>query len=258
MLYELGKCPGPCAIDVDEAKYREVIEEMKDFLLGKNEKILKDIEQRIAKAVSAWKFEEAQALKERHQAIKGMVEKQHVHEHFGKNRDVWAFAEEETKLIIVLLSFRRGVLISRRHFKAPLFSETSDEAITTFLFQYYGAHPIPDEIILSEEIEDMDYLEKHLEESRREKLKILGPQHRSSQDMVRLAIENLHETEPVALDEAFRRALRLKTNPARIEVYDISHIHGKNPTGAMVVFENFQGLKKCVQGFSYQRRVNNG
>ena len=249
MLYELGKCLGPCAMDVDETKYREIIEEMKDFLLGKNEKILKDIEQRIAKAVSAWKFEEAQALKERHQAIKGMVEKQHVHEHFGKNRDVWAFAEEETKLIIVLLSFRRGVLISRRHFKAPFFSETSDEAITTFLFQYYGAHPIPDEIILSEEIEDMDYLEKHLEESRREKLKILGPQHRSSQDMVRLAIENLHETEPVALDEAFRRALRLKTNPARIEVYDISHIHGKNPTGAMVVFEAFKASKKAYRVF---------
>ena len=139
---------------------------MKDFLLGKNEKLLKDIEQRISKAVSTWNFEEAQALKERYQAIKGMVEKQHVHEHFGKNRDVWAFAEEETKLMIVLLLFRRGVLISRRHFKEPLFSETSDETITTFLFQYYGAHPIPDEIILSEEIEDMDYLEKHLEESK--------------------------------------------------------------------------------------------
>ena len=249
MLYELGKCLGPCAMDVDEAKYREIIEELKDFLLGKDEKLLKDIEQRITKAVSAWNFEEAQALKERHQAIKGMVEKQHVHEHFGKNRDVWAFAEEETKLIIVLLSFRRGVLISRRHFKAPFFSETSDEAITTFLFQYYGAHPVPDEIILSEEIEDMDYLEKHLEESRHGKLKILGPEHRSSQDMVRLAIENLHETEPVALDEAFRRALRLKTNPARIEVYDISHIHGKNPTGAMVVFEAFKASKNAYRVF---------
>ena len=174
MLYELGKCLGPCAMDVDETKYREIIEELKDFLLGKDEKLLKDIEQRIARAVSAWQFEEAQALKERHQAIKGMVEKQHVHEHFGKNRDVWAFAEDETKLIIVLITFRRGVLISRRHFKAPFFSETPDEAITTFLFQYYGAHPVPDEIILSEEIADMDYLEKHLEESRHGKLNDYG------------------------------------------------------------------------------------
>ncbi len=54
-----------------------------------------------------------------------------------------------------------------------------DETITTFLFQYYGAHPIPDEIILSEEIEDMDYLEKHLEESKKGAFKILGPKNRS-------------------------------------------------------------------------------
>ncbi len=36
-----------------------------------------------------------------------MVEKQHVHEHFGKNRDVWAFAEEETRIKIVLLIIQK-------------------------------------------------------------------------------------------------------------------------------------------------------
>ncbi len=67
--------------------------------------------------------------------------------------------------------------------------------------------------------------------------------------MVRLAIENLHETEPFALDEAFRRSLHLKTNPLRIEVYDISHIQGKNPTGVMVVFEDFKPSKKAYRVF---------
>lgn len=249
MLYELGKCCGPCAIDVDEREYRETVEEVKDFLLGKNEKVLKDIEQKIVKAVSVWKFEEAQALKERHLAIKGMIERQSVHEHFGKNRDVWAFAEEERKLIIALLSFRRGVLLSRRRFKEPLFSERSDEEISTFLFQYYNTHPIPDEIVLSEKIGDASYLEKHLEELKREKVKITVPGNKSMQDVIRLAIENLHETEPVDLDEAFRRALHLKSRPVRIEVYDISHISGKNPTGAMVVFEAFKASKKDYRVF---------
>ncbi|MBA4391387.1 MAG: hypothetical protein C0399_10670 [Syntrophus sp. (in: bacteria)] len=249
MLYELGKCLGPCAKEVDQITYGEIIEELRDFLLGKDEKLLRDIKQRISKAVSTWNFEEAQMLKERYTAIKSMVEKQHVHEHLGKNRDVWAFAEDEKRLLIVLLIFRRGVLISRQHFKEPFFSDTPGETITTFLFQYYSAHPIPDEIILSEEIEDMDYLEKHLEESRKGTLRIMGPKHRSSQDMVRLAIENLHETEPIALDEAFRRALHLKTNPLRIEVYDISHIQGKNPTGVMVVFEEFKPSKKAYRVF---------
>ena len=249
MLYELGKCLGPCAHDIDPGAYGEIIEELKDFLFGKDEKLLKGIKQRISKAISTWNFEEAQTLKERYAAIKGMVEKQHVHEHLGINRDVWAFAEEEKRIKIVLLIFRRGVLISRRHFKEPFFTDTPAETITTFLFQYYGTHPIPDEIILSEEIEDVDYLEKHLEESKKGAFKILGPKNRSAQDIIRLAIENLHETEPFALDESFRRSLNLKTNPLRIEVYDISHIQGKNPTGVMVVFEDFKPSKKAYRVF---------
>lgn len=249
LLYELGKCCGPCAARVDEKEYKEIVEEVKNFLLGKNEKVLKDIEQKITKAVSAWKFEEAQALKVRHVAIKSMIEKQNVHEHFGKNRDVWAFADEERKLVIALLSFRRGVLLSRRRFTEPLFSEKSDEEISTFLFQYYNTHPIPDEVVLSEEIDDASYLEKHLEELKHEKVKIIGPGNRSVSDVIRLAIENLHETEQIDLDEAFRRALHLKSKPVRIEVYDISHISGKNPTGAMVVFEAFKASKKDYRVF---------
>ncbi|HVN95572.1 MAG TPA: hypothetical protein VMT62_04015, partial [Syntrophorhabdaceae bacterium] len=187
--------------------------------------------------------------KERYGAIKGMIEKQHVHEHFGKNRDVWAFSEGEKKVTMALLNFRRGILISRRLFKEPFYTETPDHAIMTFLFQYYGAHPIPDEIILSEEIGDMEYLEKYLEERKRGPLKVLGPKHRFAQEMVRLAIENLHEPQPVALDEAFKRTLSLRGLPHRMEIYDISHIQGKNPTGVMVVYEDFKPLKKGYRVF---------
>ncbi len=249
MLHELGKCPGPCANDVDEKQYRETVEEMKDFLLGRNEKVLKDIEQKITKAIGAWQFETAQLLKERHQAIKGMIEKQNVHEHFGKNRDVWAFSEEERKLHIVLLSFRRGILLSRRRFREQLFSLQTEEVITTFLFQYYESHPVPDELVLSEELEDIALLENHLEELKRQKVRIYGPNNRNVRDVIRLGIENLHEIERGTLDEVFKRALHLSREPDRIEVYDISHIHGKNPTGAMVVFEEFKPFRKGYRVF---------
>ncbi len=249
MLYELGKCLGPCTEKVVEAEYRKIIEELADFLSGKDEKVLRAIEQRISKAVSMWNFEEAQTLKERYGAIKGMIEKQHVHEHFGKNRDVWAFSEGEKSVTIVLLSFRRGLLISRRFFKEPFYDETPDDAMMTFLYQYYSVHPIPDEIVLSEEIKDMDHLKNYLEKRKGGPLKIRGPKHRLAKEMARLAIENLHEPQPVVLDEAFKRTLSLKAAPTRIEIYDISHIQGKNPTGVMVVFEDFKPTKQGYRVF---------
>ncbi len=249
MLYELGKCPGPCVMPVDAGEYARTIDEVRDFLSGKDEKVLRDIENRIAKRVASWDFEGAQVLKERYQAIKAMTEKQQVHVHFGKNRDVWAFSEGNQTVSLVILTFRRGVLLSRRLYKERFYGNNAGETIMTFLFQYYASRPIPDEIILSEEMEDSDILEKHLSETKRSVVRIMGPTHRGVKDMVRLAVENLHETEVLPLGDAFRDALRLRAAPERIEIYDISHISGQNPTGAMTVFTNFKAAKDQYRVF---------
>jgi excinuclease ABC subunit C len=249
ILFQLGKCLAPCSEMVDETAYRATVHELRDFLSGKDEKLLKDLAGRIEKASASWNFEEAKGLKERYLAIKGMVEKQHVHEHQGKNRDVWAFLEGDRGIKIVLLSFRRGVLISKKAFKESLVAVTRGEGLSSFLFQYYRARPVPDEVILSEELEDAPFLETYLKEKKTGSVKIYGPSDRAAREMVALAVENLHETEPVALGEAFLRALRLKREPTRIEAYDISHIHGKNPSGVMVVFDNFKAKKDGYRVF---------
>jgi len=161
ILSELNKCLAPCTDKSSENTYRAVAEELADFLSGKDEKLLKNLERRINEASKKWNFEEAKHLKERYFAIKGMTEKQHVHEHLGKNRDVWAFLEGEKGISIALLTFRRGVLLSKKLFKESLMKVGYDEAISSFLFQYYSSRPIPDEVIISEEIEDAPFLEKY-------------------------------------------------------------------------------------------------
>ncbi len=249
MLFELEKCPGPCAMPVDAAEYAKTVDQVRDFLSGRDEKLLRTLESDIAKKIAAWDFETAQVIKERYLAIKAMTQKQHVHEHFGKNRDVWAFSERAKILSIVVLTVRGGVLLSRRLYKESFYAQDTGETLMTFLFQYYSARPIPDEIILSEELDDREILEKHLTEKKKGLVKILGPGHRGTRDMVRLAIENLHETETLPLDQAFKDALRLKNAPLRIEIYDISHISGKNPTGAMTVFKNFKPAKDQYRVF---------
>lgn len=249
ILADIGKCLAPCSGRLDKDDYRRVVHEMVDFLSGKNEKVLKDLKKQIEEAGASWKFDEAKSLKERYLAIQDMVEKQNVHEHFGKNRDVWAFATGEKGLKSVLLSFRKGVLIAKRKFYNKSTATPLDEAISSFLFQYYDARAIPDEIILSEDLSDLPFLEKHLKETKRKPVKVYGPQTRAGKEVVGLAIENLHEPETVLMDEAFKHALHLKKNPIRIEAYDISHTHGKNPTGIMVVFEGFTMAKNAYRVF---------
>lgn len=249
MLYEMDKCVGPCRADVDEHRYNEVVQELKDFLSGRDEKVLKDLEEKIGRASASWNFEEAKTLKERYLAIKGMMEKQNVHEHFGKNRDVWAFLKEGEGFRAVLLSFRKGLLVSKRAFKEHLPAITVREAISSFLFQYYSSRPVPDEIILSEEIDDLISMGKYLREQKGAMVRVYGPAGRPSREMVALAVENLHEPERLSQDDAFGKALHLKKKPFRIEIYDISHTGGQNPSGAMVVFEGFKPKKSAYRVF---------
>jgi excinuclease ABC subunit C len=178
-----------------------------------------------------------------------MVTKQSVHEHLGKNRDVWAFSEGAEGLRIVVLTFRKGILIGKRQLHYRNVAAPLGEAISSFMFQYYETRPIPDEIILSESPDDLDILERHLKEKRKNSLKVYGPESRLAKEMIGLAIENLHEPEQVRMDEAFRGALHLRSLPNRIEAYDISHTHGKNPSGVMVVFEGFKTAKSNYRVF---------
>ncbi len=240
ILSELGRCIAPCTGRVDEKAYGQLVEDLREFLSGRDTKLLKDLEIRIAEAAKHWDFEEAKRLKERYTAIKEMTEKQNVHEHLGKNRDLWAFLDGNKGVTMVLLSFRAGVLIGKKSFKEPLVAPDPSEAISSFLFQYYAAKPVPDEIVLSEELEERSFLESYLRERKGRNLRIFDPSDKKAKEMIALAVENLHEAEPVALGEAFRGALHLRREPARIEIYDISHTHGANASGAMVVFEGFK------------------
>lgn len=248
ILGDIEKCPAPCVDKIDEKAYRAIVEEIADFLAGRNEKLLKKLEQQIEEASRSWNFEEAKAKKEKYLAIKRLVEKQHVHEHMGINRDVWGFLAEDGRLKMVVLTFRRGVLISKRTFKETIIPNLED-SLSSFLFQYYSTRPIPEEIVLSEEISDKAVLQQYLKEQKKGRVRIQGPSDAGSGDMIRLAIENLHEIETVSLDEAFRKALHLSKPPKRIEIYDISHTHGKNPSGIMVVFEDFKPKKDAYRVF---------
>jgi len=249
ILSEIEKCPAPCVGQIDEKAYRAIVEEIADFLQGKNEKLLKKLEAQIEEAARSWNFEEAQAKKEKYAAIKRLVEKQHVHENMGINRDVWGVLAEEGRVKMVVLTFRKGVLISKRTFKGSS-APGLDESLPSFLFQYYSTRPIPEEVILSEEIEDGYLLQQALKEKKEGAVRVLGPSAHGTADMIRLAVENLHEIEAVPLDEAFRKVLRLARTPKRIEVYDISHIHGQSPSGIMVVFEDLKAKKEGYRVFN--------
>ncbi len=250
ILFQMGRCPAPCEGKIEEKEYALIISELIDFLSGRNKKLLHNLSRQIEKAATEWRFEDAKALKERYQAVEKLIEKQNVHEHLGKNRDVWGFLAEEGMLRAVVLSFRRGILISKKTFNQPYISDLMDDAISSILFQFYITRHAPEEIVLSHEIEDMNLIENFLKENKNAIIKIKSRKDQGTSQIIALAIENLYEDkERLPLERSFKNILHLKKEPVRIEAYDISHTYGKNPTGVMVVFESFKPKKDGYRVF---------
>ncbi|MCS7280396.1 MAG: excinuclease ABC subunit UvrC [Desulfobacterota bacterium] len=248
ILNEIGRCLAPCTGQVTKEEYAKVVGAVIDFLSGRADELLKDLEQKIQNYAKTWQFEEAQALKEKYMAIREMLEKQNVHSHFGKDRDVWAFLWGSDIFRCVVLNFRRGVLIGKKIYKKTVFCPYDDDEIVSLLFQYYSFKPIPDEIILSEKVEGVHLLREYLSERAKKDVSFKVPSDDETRDLAFMAIENLY-ADDMPLDVAFVKYLHLSRKPRRIEIYDCSHLFGTSPYAAMVVFEDFKMKKEDYRLF---------
>lgn len=256
LYYHIGQCLAPCVKPVDKEKYEEIVDNIADFLKGKNQDLIKDLKDKIRKNSENLEFERAQEYKKMLDSINHITEKQNVEFKDKINRDFFSFHTRENYIAIALFSYRQGILLSKRSFCYELIGEIN-EFVSEIIYQYYSINAIPNEVIVSsEEIKDnlMNYFEN---------ANVFAPTKGKLHDVLDICEINAKE----ALDEHFLTAkldddvlnlldklgniLHIKT-PTRIELFDNSHLQGTNAIGAMVVFINGIPYKKLYRKFNIQ------
>ncbi len=256
LYYHIGQCLAPCVQKVEREKYDEIVNNITDFLKGKNQDLVKDLKEKIRKHSELLEFERAQEYKKMLDAINHITEKQTVEFKDKINRDFFSFHTRENYIAIALFSYRQGILLSKRSFCYELIGEIN-EFVSEIIYQYYSINSIPSEIIVSnDEIRDnlMEYFEN---------ANVFSPTKGKLHDVLDTCEINAKE----ALDEHFLTAkldddvlnlldklgeiLHIKT-PSRIELFDNSHLQGTNAIGAMVVFINGIPYKKLYRKFNIQ------
>ena len=65
LLYHIEKCTGPCVGEIDEMPYRQLVDELCDFLDGDTEPIVKRLDAEMREAATALEFEKAARLRDR-------------------------------------------------------------------------------------------------------------------------------------------------------------------------------------------------
>lgn len=249
--YHIKQCTAPCQGYVTQEQYREQVDKALDFLNGNYKPILKELESKMLKASEAMDFEEAIKYRDLFNSVRKISQKQKITDSYGEDKDIIALALEEYDAVVQVFFIRSGKLIGREHFyMTHVAGNTRAQVLLDFVKQFYAGTPfIPKELMLQEEIEDIDILEKWLGTRKGSRVYIRVPKKGSKEKLVELAAKNAalvlsQDREKIKREEgrtigAVKEIASLIgiEGISRMEAYDISNISGFANVGSMVVYE---------------------
>ncbi|MEE8449057.1 MAG: excinuclease ABC subunit UvrC [Thermodesulfobacteriota bacterium] len=251
---QMNQCLAPCTENVDEEKYRRVVEQIKEFFQGKGYNVVTSLRQEMEREAENLNFERAAKLRDQIRSLKKVLTKQRMVSSRFLDQDYLGITFADGFAQVELLFVRAGKLIGNQSFSLPnRRGLPASELVSAFLKQFYSRGKfIPQEIIIPVPVEDAEVIASWLSEKKSSSVSILVPQRGDRAKVLKMASANAAnnargrmETErsELALLEELKARLRLKNFPQRIEAYDISNIQGANAVGSLVVFQAGRPLK---------------
>lgn len=114
LLGYIDKCSAPCIGRVSAAEHRQIVDDFCDFLSGKTDRLVKQLERRMHEAADELDFELAARLRDDVQALKRALEKQAVVLGTGTDADVIDFAVDELEVAVQIFHVRDGRVRGQR------------------------------------------------------------------------------------------------------------------------------------------------
>jgi len=258
-----------CSGDWDDDKYRETISKVERLLSGKTEDLIREIKEEMQIASDALAFEEAAELRDSLESLVKYNQRMKVVSDKKVNRDIFAIEvdEEINEACGVLFKIREGKLIGKFHrFLKNIEGKSRETMIQSFAEDYYTgqfAGAIPDEVYLSNEMDDPEPLEQYLHEQLGKIVPVHVPKIGEKRHLIKMAISNAklnlgerklekqkqeRDRIPQSVKD-LKQYLNLERLPRRIECFDNSNIQGSEPVASMVCFVDAQPRKSEYKKF---------
>ena len=244
--YHIGRCLAPCMGNVNKEEYRKQINEIIDLLEGKTDKVLKDLDIQMKEASQKMEYEKAAYLRDRKQAIERASTKQKVSNISENSIDVIGIAKSDLEVCVEIFFVRGSKMIGReQYFYQDLKDMEDKEILSGFIKQYYFDNPnIPSKIMIREEIEDKEAIEKWLSTELGKKVEIKSPKKGEKLRFVEMAennakvtLDNKEKDKSEILLE-LKEVLKMDILPRKIETFDISNISGEYMVAGMCVMQD--------------------
>lgn len=256
LLYQIGRCTGPCCDMISKEGYMERVAQTKAFLRGEKTKFQDILLQQMNELAAQMRYEEAAAVRDKIQFL-NQIQSTDAQGSLGES-DIIALYREGAKACIQIF-FYRSDKASGNVFYMLENTDDEDEAgfLSSFILQFYDTIPAPKHIYVSHKIEDG--LAEALSQKAGYKIAVSsGPFKSLRKKLMQQALINAAQTfkQQVSDEETkeqtwneLRELLGLETLD-KVEVYDNSHIQGASAVGAMIA-ANMDGFQK-----NWYRRYN--
>ena len=252
--YHIGRCSAPCAGLISQEDYARDVESARLMLEGKRDDLIDKWQCEMEEASANLDFETAMKKRDAIQALQASGTRQKTDTSDPNlSLDVVTLRRNGDMAAAVILEYRKGVLMGRRHYRLECKLEDDEtEIFRQMVLPWYMEAPlIPAEIATDIVLpDDRKELEAALSKQAGRKVSFSTPQRGEKLGFLKLAganadmilVEMRAEVQKYSeIDQSvfeLQKVLGLKKTPFRIECVDISHLSGTNTVASLVAFKN--------------------
>lgn len=259
--YHIKRCKGPCEGLQSLEEYQKNIAEVKEILKGNISQISKHLYEEMQQLAAEWRFEEAQAVKEKYEVIENYRSKSTVVTPMLHNIDVFSIIEDGNSAYINFMHIGNGAIVQAYTFEyKKRLDESKEELLSLGIVEMRKRfQSTAREIIIPFELDiDLGNVSFTIPQ-RGDKRKLL---ELSEMNVKQYKVDKLKQAEKLNPEQRNTRilkeiqeALHLPKLPAQIECFDNSNIQGSDAVAACVVFKMGKPSKQDYRKFNIKTVV---
>ena len=273
LLHQIRRCSAPCVGRIDRAGYAALVAQARAFLSGRQGAVQQELAAGLEAAAAALDFERAAAIRDRIRALTHVQGTDVINPASLTDADVIAAWQAAGQTCVQVFFIRGGRNNGNRaFFPVHTKGEEVPEVLAAFIGQFYDDKPPPPLLLLNQDLAEQDLIAEALRLKAetfggRGRVDIVVPRRGEKHAVMAHAELNAREALERRLAESAGQAklldgvaelFGLPGPPARIEVYDNSHIMGASPYGVMIVAGPEGFVKAAYRKFSIRGPVAPG